>query len=64
MVISSVEDVIAYLKKNRSYLHERFGITSIGIFGNFVLGDQTSTSDIDIVVEMEESKKIFILLCN
>ena len=34
-----------------------FGVTRIGIFGSFVRGEQTSSSDIDIVVEMEKGKK-------
>jgi len=57
MEISSTEEVVAYLKKNKRYLHDRFGITSIGIFGSFVRGEQTPHSDIDMVVEMEGSKK-------
>ncbi|MFZ6016328.1 MAG: nucleotidyltransferase family protein [Nitrospirota bacterium] len=56
-MVSSAEEVVAYLKKNKRYLYDRFGITSIGIFGSFVRGDQTSSSDIDMVIEMEESKK-------
>lgn len=57
MVISSIEEVVAYLKKNKTYLHDRFGITSIGVFGSFVRGEQTPYSDIDMVVEMEKNKK-------
>jgi len=57
MVISSIEEVVAYLKKNKRYLHDRFGITSIGVFGSFVRGEQTAHSDIDMVIEMEKDKK-------
>lgn len=57
MGISSIEEVVAYLKKNKRYLHDRFGITSIGIFGSFVRGEQSPHSDIDMVVEMEGNKK-------
>lgn len=57
MGISSIEEVVAYLKKNKRYLHDRFGITAIGIFGSFVRDEQTSSSDIDMVIEMEGSKK-------
>ena len=54
---SSTEEVIAYLKKNRRLFHDKFGITSIGIFGSFVRGEQTASSDIDMVVEMEKDRK-------
>ena len=57
MGISSIEEVVQYLNKNRIYLHDRFGITSIGIFGSFVRGEQTPYSDIDMVIEMEKDKK-------
>ncbi|MBI2471841.1 MAG: nucleotidyltransferase domain-containing protein [Planctomycetes bacterium] len=57
MGISSIEEVVQYLNKNRTYLHDRFGITSIGIFGSFVRRKQTPYSDIDIVIEMEKDKK-------
>lgn len=53
----SREEIIAYLKKNRKYFHERFGVTSIGIFGSFVRGEQTSSSDIDMVIEMKKNRK-------
>ncbi len=57
MGISSIDEVVVYLKKNKRYLYDRFGITSMGIFGSFARGEQTFSSDIDIVIEMEKSKK-------
>ena len=49
MEISSIEDIAAYLKNNKRFFCERFGVTRMGIFGNFVREDQTSSSDIDTV---------------
>lgn len=53
----STDEIIAYLRKNRALLNERFGVTRIGIFGSFARGEQSFTSDVDMVVEMEESRK-------
>lgn len=53
----SIEEVIAYIKKNRRLFLDKFGVTNIGIFGSFVRGEQTSSSDIDMVVEMEKDRK-------
>ena len=53
----SIDEIIAYLRKNRKYFHDRFGVTSMGIFGSFIRGEQTSSSDIDIIIEMEKNKK-------
>ncbi len=51
------EEIISYLRDNKELLHDRFGVTRIGIFGSFARGDQTSASDIDMIIEMEEDKK-------
>ena len=53
----SLNAIINHLQKNKKYLYERFGVTRIGIFGSFVQGVETSSSDIDMVVEMEKSRK-------
>ncbi len=55
--ISSVEEIVAHLKSIKDLLHERFGVTRMGIFGSFVRNEQTGSSDIDIVVEVEQNKK-------
>ncbi len=53
MALSSLEEVVEYLKKNKKLFNDMFGVTRMGLFGSFVRGDQTLTSDIDMVVEME-----------
>jgi predicted nucleotidyltransferase len=53
----SLEEIIRLLQLNKQLLYERFGVTRIGIFGSFARGEQTPVSDLDIVVDMERSKK-------
>jgi hypothetical protein len=57
MEISSKEEIVAYLKSNKSFFYDKFGVTRMGIFGSFVRGEQTRSSDIDIIVEIEEGRK-------
>jgi uncharacterized protein len=57
MGTSTVEDIVAYLRKNKGLFHDRFGVTRLGIFGSFVRNEQSPSSDIDVVIEMEKSKK-------
>ncbi len=57
MGISSVEEILTYLKNNKNFLYDRFGVIRIGIFGSFVRNEQTHSSDIDMVVEIEKSRK-------
>ncbi len=57
MAILSKEEVITYLKNKKGFFYNRFGVTSIGIFGSFSRDEQTPSSDIDMVIEMERSRK-------
>ena len=57
MEVTSLEEILTYLKSNKALLYDRFGVTRIGIFGSFAEDDQTASSDIDVVVEFEEAKK-------
>ena len=57
MEISSKEEIVTYLKSNKSFLYDKFGVTRIGIFGSFVRDQQTPSSDIDIIVEIEKGRK-------
>jgi uncharacterized protein len=57
MEIASTGELIAYLKDRKPFLRERFGVTRIGVFGSFARGGQSLESDIDLVVELEKSKK-------
>ena len=57
MEISSIEKIVEYLKNNKSFFYDKFGVTRMGIFGSFVRDEQTSSSDIDMVIEIEKSRK-------
>ncbi len=57
MEISSTHEIVAYLRDKKGFLFDKYGVTRMGIFGSFIQGDQTITSDIDMVVEFEKSKK-------
>ncbi len=57
MEISSIDEIVAYLRDKQGFLYERYGVTRIGIFGSFVKGGETISSDIDMVVEFEKSRK-------
>ncbi|RZB29764.1 MAG: uncharacterized protein SRB1_02044 [Desulfobacteraceae bacterium Eth-SRB1] len=57
MEILSIDEIVAYLRNKKGFLYDRYGVTSMGIFGSFVQGRQTITSDIDMVVAFEKRKK-------
>ena len=57
MEISSIGELLAYLRDKKAFFHEKFGVTRMGVFGSFAQGRQTIESDIDLIVEFEEGKK-------
>ena len=57
MEITSITELVEYLRKQKSLLHDRFGVTRMGVFGSFVHETQTVSSDVDMVVEFESDKK-------
>lgn len=52
-------DVLAIVKKNKTLLKERFGVKKIGVFGSMVRGEAKEESDVDVLVEFENTKKSF-----
>lgn len=53
------KDIKEVLKNHKNEIAKKFGIKEIGIFGSYVRGEETETSDIDIIIEFEEGKKTF-----
>lgn len=49
----SSNEILQFLKENKSYLREQFHCSEIGLFGSFARNEQTEQSDIDIVVVFE-----------
>ena len=47
------------LEGKKEYIKRFFHIKEIGIFGSFIRGKQTASSDIDVLVEFEKGYKDF-----
>jgi len=52
--MSGLEDIEKVLRKYKNYLKENFYVKKIGIFGSYTRGEETSKSDVDILVEFSE----------
>jgi len=57
MDISTMTELVAYLRSKKAFLHKKFGVTRMGVFGSFAQSEHTIESDIDLVVEFEKSRK-------
>ncbi|MXX93906.1 MAG: nucleotidyltransferase family protein [Chloroflexi bacterium] len=51
----SREDVLELLRRHKEVLRERFGVTEISLFGSFARDEATEDSDVDVVVEFDET---------
>lgn len=49
----------AILKRQMPELAERYRVKSLGIFGSYVHNRQTRRSDVDIIVEFDQSPDLF-----
>lgn len=47
--------IIEFLKGKKEYLREKYGVTSISLFGSYARGEETEESDIDFFVEFDEA---------
>jgi len=56
-----IEEIKEKLRELEPHLKERFGIKRIGIFGSYVRGEQKRKSDLDILVEFEDSADLSLL---
>ncbi len=54
-------EILDILRKFKYAFSQRFGIKSLGIFGSFARSQQNESSDVDVVVTLEESD-FFILV--
>ena len=51
----SQKQIIDILAQNRHILRQNFHISRIGLFGSFARNEQTSDSDLDLLIEFEEN---------
>jgi hypothetical protein len=46
------DETLEIIRKHKSELAEKYGVTSIGVFGSVARDEATDESDVDVVVEM------------
>ena len=57
MKVQTVKEIIEPLQQKKQFFREKFGVLKMGVFGSFARGTQKASSDIDIIIEVEGSKK-------
>jgi uncharacterized protein len=59
VAMKTLEEITATIEALKPQLRERFKVKTIGVFGSYVRGEQTSKSDVDVLVEFEEPIGLF-----
>ncbi len=59
LTLAHIKNTLAVLKPA---LHERFGVSEIGVFGSWVRGEQRPDSDIDLLVEFDRPVGLFDIM--
>ena len=52
--MASLDEILKKIELHRDEI-KKFGVKKLGIFGSVVRGEETSTSDIDFLVEFEKN---------
>lgn len=55
----NLQDYLKIISNNKQKLVDEFHVKEIGIFGSFATGENKKNSDIDILVEFDESGETF-----
>jgi predicted nucleotidyltransferase len=56
--MTTKENILDTIKAYKSEFL-KFGVSSIGLFGSYLTNEQTSTSDIDLLIDFEPEKESF-----
>jgi predicted nucleotidyltransferase len=56
-MVRNRSDIIDFLSSHKEELKQRFGVTSIGLFGSCARSEAREDSDIDIAIELRPDHK-------
>ncbi|TNF43815.1 MAG: hypothetical protein EP310_04120 [Bacteroidetes bacterium] len=49
------KQILDFISVNKSLLNKQFHVSKIGLFGSYARNEQTTSSDIDLIVDFEEN---------
>lgn len=56
-MVRNKDDIITFLQAHKEEMAQRFGVTSVGLFGSYAREEAREESDIDIAIELAPEKK-------
>lgn len=52
--MNTKKEILDFLQINRQYIMNKYHISQLGLFGSFARDEQTSESDVDVLIEIKE----------
>lgn len=60
--MKKIKQIKEIIENQKTHLKEKYKIREIGIFGSYVRGEQSESSDLDILVDFDEVPSLFDLV--
>ncbi len=60
--MKTLEEIKQILKATKPLLQQQYRVTELGVFGSYTQGQQTQTSDVDILIDYEQAPTLFQLV--
>ncbi len=60
--MNEVDTFIKKLRDQKPLLKDQYGVSSLGIFGSYVRGEQKKKSDVDILIDLAKPISLFGLI--
>ena len=57
--MKTINEIKNIIQKHKTYLSDKFKVKSISVFGSYLRGEQKKGSDLDILVEFNETIDLF-----
>ena len=57
--MKTIDEIKNTINKHKTYLSDDFKVKSISVFGSYLRGEQKENSDLDILVEFNETIDLF-----
>lgn len=55
--MNTKKEILEFLSTNHTYILQTYHLTKLGLFGSFARDEQTKSSDVDVLIEMETGTK-------
>ena len=59
--MKTFDEIRKTLSENKRELRQKYKVKEIGVFGSYVRGEQKKKSDVDILVEFDDSSTLSLL---